>query len=98
MGHSGPRRTLLPKGIGGGSLGLGEAYMDGDWHADSIDQLFDRVISAKLSDKLGMTVPIAVLMLAAHLRNRQSLSREHEHGDRSEEHTSELQSHVNLVC
>jgi len=61
--------------LGGGSLGLGEAYMDGDWHADSIDQLFDRVISAKLSDKLGMTVPIAVLMLAAHLRNRQSLPR-----------------------
>jgi len=61
--------------LAGGSLGLGEAYMDGDWHASSLDQLFDRIISAKLSDKLGLTVPLAVLTLAARLQNRQSLSR-----------------------
>jgi cyclopropane-fatty-acyl-phospholipid synthase len=61
--------------LAGGSLGLGEAYMDGDWHARALDQLFDRIISAKLSDKLGVTVPIAVLTLAARLQNRQSLSR-----------------------
>jgi cyclopropane-fatty-acyl-phospholipid synthase len=61
--------------LAGGSLGLGEAYMDGDWHARDLDQLFDRVISAKLSDKLGMTAPIALLTLAARLQNRQSLSR-----------------------
>jgi cyclopropane-fatty-acyl-phospholipid synthase len=57
-----------------GSLGLGEAYMDGDWHASSLDQLFDRIIGAKLSDRLGITLPLALLTLAARLRNRQSLS------------------------
>jgi cyclopropane-fatty-acyl-phospholipid synthase len=61
--------------LAGGSLGLGEAFMDGDWDARELDQLFDRVISAKLSDKLGMTVPLALLTLAARLQNRQSLSR-----------------------
>jgi len=61
--------------LAAGSLGLGEAYMDGDWHAAALDQLFDRVISARLGDKLGLTVPLALLILAARLQNRQSLTR-----------------------
>jgi len=61
--------------LAAGSLGLGESYMDGDWHAAALDQLFDRVISARLSDKLGLTAPLALLILAARLQNRQSLSR-----------------------
>ena len=61
--------------LAGGSLGLGESYMDGDWDASRLDQLFDRVISARLSDKLGLTLPLAILMLAAKLQNRQSVAR-----------------------
>jgi len=61
--------------LAAGSLGLGEAYLDGDWHASALDQLFDRVISARLGDKLGLTAPLAFLILAARLQNRQSLSR-----------------------
>ena len=58
-----------------GSLGFGEAYMDGDWDCASLDQLFDRVISARLSDRLGMTLPLAMLMLATRISNRQSVAR-----------------------
>jgi cyclopropane-fatty-acyl-phospholipid synthase len=61
--------------LAAGSLGLGEAYMDGDWHALALDELFDRVISARLADRLGLTVPLALLILAARLQNRQSLRR-----------------------
>jgi cyclopropane-fatty-acyl-phospholipid synthase len=61
--------------LAGGSLGLGEAYMDGDWDCPALDQFFDRVISARLSEKIGVTLPLATLMLAARLRNRQSVSR-----------------------
>jgi hypothetical protein len=42
---------------------LGEAYMDGDWDCPALDQLFDRVISARLSDRLGMTLPLALMIL-----------------------------------
>lgn len=64
--------------LGNGSLGLGESYMDGDWDASALDQLFDRVISARLSDRLGITAPLAILMLAAKLQNRQSIARARE--------------------
>jgi len=59
----------------GGSLGFGEAYMDGDWDCPALDQLFDRIISARLSDQLGLTLPLALLMLAARFTNRQSVAR-----------------------
>jgi cyclopropane-fatty-acyl-phospholipid synthase len=31
-----------------GSLGLGESYVDGDWDSNSLDQLFDRLLRARL--------------------------------------------------
>lgn len=55
-----------------GSLGLGESYMDRDWDCAALDQFFDRVISARLSEKLGLTLPLALLMLSAKLQNRQT--------------------------
>jgi cyclopropane-fatty-acyl-phospholipid synthase len=61
-----------------GSLGLGEAYMDGDWDCPALDQLFGRVISARLSDRLGITLPLAILRTAARLQNRQTISRARE--------------------
>ncbi|HUE66304.1 MAG TPA: cyclopropane fatty acyl phospholipid synthase [Rhizomicrobium sp.] len=58
-----------------GSLGLGEAYMDGDWCCAALDQFFDRVIAARLGDKLGFTVPLALLVLKSRILNRQNLHR-----------------------
>jgi cyclopropane-fatty-acyl-phospholipid synthase len=55
-----------------GSLGLGESYMDGDWDCAALDQLFDHVISAQLGERLGLTVPLAILRTAAKLQNRQT--------------------------
>ena len=66
---------LFRRILGGGSLAFGEAYMDGDWDCGALDQLFDRIISAKLSDQLGLTLPLAMLMLAARVTNRQSIAR-----------------------
>src|SRR5690242_21122309 len=36
--------------------------------------------------------------LLRHAMERVGVPRQHQHAQRSEEHTSELQSHVNLVC
>jgi cyclopropane-fatty-acyl-phospholipid synthase len=69
------KERLFQRVLAEGSLGLGEAYMDGDWDCAAIDELFDRIISAKLSDRLGMTFPLALLMLSARLKNRQSIAR-----------------------
>jgi cyclopropane-fatty-acyl-phospholipid synthase len=66
---------LFRRILAGGSLGFGEAYMDGDWDCAALDQLFDRVIAARLGDRLGMTVPLALLVLGARLFNRQSVAR-----------------------
>ena len=35
-----------------GSLGLGEAYMDGWWECQRLDQFFDRVLSAQLDQQV----------------------------------------------
>jgi cyclopropane-fatty-acyl-phospholipid synthase len=61
--------------IGQGSLGLGESYMDGDWTCESLDQFFDRVISAKLSEKVRFTSSRALLFLQARIRNLQTVKR-----------------------
>ena len=58
-----------------GSLGLGEAYMDEDWDCEALDRFFDRVISARLSARLGTTLPLALLIAGARLTNRQSVAR-----------------------
>jgi hypothetical protein len=34
--------------LAGGSLALGESYMDGWWNCEALDQLFDRIMSAYL--------------------------------------------------
>ncbi len=56
-----------------GSLGLGESYMDGDWDCAALDQFFDRVISKRLSERLSLTAPLAVLHLKARIQNRQNV-------------------------
>ncbi|MBV9332302.1 MAG: cyclopropane fatty acyl phospholipid synthase [Alphaproteobacteria bacterium] len=58
-----------------GSLGLGEAYMDGDWDCPRLDEFFERVIAARLSRKLGLTFELAWLGFSARLLNRQSIRR-----------------------
>lgn len=61
--------------VAGGSLGLGEAYMDRDWDCACLDEFFDRVVSAKLGDRLGLTLPLARLIASAKLQNRQTVKR-----------------------
>ncbi len=57
-----------------GSLGLGEAYMDGWWDARRLDQFFHRVIAARLDRDIR---PLSVLStyLKARLLNLQTQAR-----------------------
>lgn len=55
-----------------GSLGLGEAYMDGWWDSQNLDETFNKALSARLEAKLRMNWPLALDLLKARLFNRQN--------------------------
>lgn len=55
-----------------GSLGLGEAYMDGWWDSNQLDETFNKALSAQLDYKLRMNWPLMFDLLKARLFNRQS--------------------------
>jgi cyclopropane-fatty-acyl-phospholipid synthase len=57
-----------------GSLGFGEAYMDGWWDAESPDQLLTRLIQAELNKKIG-SMTVVYDAARAKLTNRQNRRR-----------------------
>lgn len=64
-----------------GSLGLGEAYMDGDWDVGRLDEFFARLLRARLDTRVK---PASLLMHAfsARLLNRQTPRRAWQVGER----------------
>jgi cyclopropane-fatty-acyl-phospholipid synthase len=58
-----------------GTLGLGEAYMDGWWDCAELDGFFYRVVRSDLGDRLRLTPSLAWLALKSRLQNRQNLRR-----------------------
>lgn len=63
-----------------GNLGLGEAYMDGLWDAERLDEFFDRLLRARIHDQVQ---PLRLIFhsLRARLMNRQSLRRAKQVGE-----------------
>ncbi|MBI2626794.1 MAG: cyclopropane fatty acyl phospholipid synthase [Parcubacteria group bacterium] len=55
-----------------GILGLGEAYMDGWWDAEALDQFFFKVIKAKIRKNFEKNIPALLLYLKSRLTNMQS--------------------------
>jgi cyclopropane-fatty-acyl-phospholipid synthase len=68
------RPDVLDRVAAYGSLGLGEAYMDGDWECDRLDGFFARVLRARLDRRVK---PLRLLpsALLARLHNRQNARR-----------------------
>src|SRR5690606_28333392 len=61
--------------LGQGSLGLGEAYMDGWWDSDHLCETFNKALSAQLETKLRFSLPLAVDLIKSRLFNGQSKAR-----------------------
>ena len=59
----------------GGSLALGESYMDGWWDCKALDQLFYRLLRARLDEKARTTPGRVWASLLSRLCNRQSRNR-----------------------
>jgi cyclopropane-fatty-acyl-phospholipid synthase len=64
------------------SLGLGEAYMDGWWECDAIDEMICRLMQAKLHETVRGSPMLLWHMLLTHLGNPNSKSRAFEIGER----------------
>lgn len=74
--------SLYARAISQGSLGLGEAYMDGLWDCRALDQFFDTILSAQLDQKIPKNLNTFVSFLKAKVINLQSPSRAFEVGEK----------------
>lgn len=72
-----------------GSLGLGEAYMDGWWDAERLDQFLTQVIGAGLDRRLALPQKLARWSLG-HLVNLQSAGRAFRIGERHYDRGNDL--------
>ncbi|MCW1930075.1 MAG: cyclopropane fatty acyl phospholipid synthase [Candidatus Kerfeldbacteria bacterium] len=72
---------LYARVLAQGSLGLGEAYMDGWWDSDALDQTFFRVFNAGLEKKIPRNMGAVLAALKSQLFNAQTPSKAFEIGD-----------------
>ena len=70
------------RALAGGSLAIGEAYMDGWWDAPQLDEFFARVLSAELDEKIVPTGTLWWEVMRAKIFNYQKKSRAFEIGKR----------------
>ncbi len=68
--------------LAGGSLALGESYMDNWWDCEALDQFFDRILSARLDKKVKKEKRIMLAILRARILNAQSRSKAYMIGKR----------------
>ncbi|GGI54902.1 cyclopropane fatty acyl phospholipid synthase [Oxalicibacterium solurbis] len=75
------RRPGVPeRAFAQGNLGLGEAYMDGAWDAEELDEFFARLLGTRMTDSIK---PLRLLgyALTAKLLNRQDMKRARQVGE-----------------
>jgi cyclopropane-fatty-acyl-phospholipid synthase len=62
--------------MSGGSLALGESYMDGWWDCEALDQFFERILEKRLDKKIKIkSILLLLVMLKAKLINAQKKSK-----------------------
>jgi len=62
--------------LSGGSLALGESYMEGWWDCKSLDQFFDRILKDRLDKKVKKNIiPLLYITLKAKVVNAQNRSK-----------------------
>ncbi len=85
------------------SLGLGEAYMDGWWDAETVDQLITRVLLVDLDARVRGNWRIALFYLRSKLFNQQSPSKAYEVGQKhydlgNDLYCAMLDKRLNYTC
>ncbi|MFI5011932.1 MAG: cyclopropane fatty acyl phospholipid synthase [Hyphomicrobiales bacterium] len=67
--------ALYARVLANGSMGLGEAYMDGWFSCERLDEFFARAVEAHLGDRLPLSMNLALLVAKSKLQNRQTRRR-----------------------
>ena len=76
-------KTFYQRVLNGGSLGLGESYMDGWWECEKLDDFFTRIIPARPEDRIRKNWRLLIhIGSAALLLNGISKSRAFRIGER----------------
>ena len=73
---------FYPRVIAGGSLALGESYMDGWWDCEALDQFFERIMAAGLDKKVRKSKAAPMAAVKARLTGMHGRSRAFEVGRR----------------
>jgi cyclopropane-fatty-acyl-phospholipid synthase len=68
-------RRVYARVLRDGSLGLGEAYLEGWWDSEVVDETLARILRARLADRAGTTWLETASVLVAKIVNRQSRRR-----------------------
>jgi cyclopropane-fatty-acyl-phospholipid synthase len=68
-------KALYGRVLARGSLGLGEAYMDGWFSCEQLDEFCARVVGGRLGQKISISVNLALLVARSRLQNRQTRRR-----------------------
>ncbi len=84
---------LYTRVLSGGSLALGESYMDGWWDASSLDSFFTKILEAEL-DKKAEIKKIFWNVLSAKIFNLQKEKRAYEVGEKHYDLGNELYQHM----
>ena len=85
------------------SLGLGEAYMDGWWDCESIDEFMNQVLKAHLDEKIKKNLRMVFQVVQARLFNQQSSARAFEVGEKhydlgNDLYLAMLDKRLNYTC
>src|SRR5512136_935355 len=94
---------LYPRLLSGGSLALGESYMDGWWDSEALDQFFYRILSAELDKKVKGLKNVLWLGLRAVATNMQGKRRAFNIGEKhydlgNDLYQSMLDRRLNYSC
>src|SRR3954452_19678850 len=73
--------AMFARALAQGSIGLGESYMDGQWHCERLDEFFALVVRARLSEQIRLTPNLAWLVTKSKLQERQNKRRPSQRGD-----------------
>ncbi|MGE4635126.1 MAG: cyclopropane fatty acyl phospholipid synthase [Arenicellales bacterium] len=95
--------TLFLRLARDGTLGLGEAYMDGWWDCPALDEMIDRAFRAGLEDRVRNNSRFLLYLLGCRLLNRQSRTRAFQVGEQhydigNDVFESMLDPYMNYSC
>jgi len=76
--------------LAGGSLALGESYMDGWWDCEALDQFFERIMTARLDKKVRKSKALLWAAIKARLTGMHARARAFEVGRRHYDIGNEL--------